>query len=265
MTFIVPNSVTPATPAAGNTDIFVGTDKRLSTVDDAGLVRKMLEEAAALYRLILVTEVFQGTTGYTPTSGADALFVECVGAGGQGGGVATAATNSGAGGGGGAGAYSALFTTSIKTFSVVVGLGGSTTVAGSGTGQSGTDTTFDSPSICTAKGGSGGLGDTIATIHVGGLGGAGGASASGVGDIKAAGSAGQAGLALAAAQAVGGIGGAGFFGGAAPSVKTQSAGGTGGNYGGGGGGGVGLSGGASVAGGAGGNGIIRVWEFQAIT
>lgn len=211
--------------------------------------------------LLRVTNILNGTTSFTPGAGTRSLYVEMVGAGGQGGGVATAVTASGAGGGGGAGGFSAIYTSTIKTYTVAVGAGGSTSGTGATTGQVGGDTTFDSGSICTAKGGAGGIGDTIAAIHVGGLGGAGGLASSGLGDIKADGGSGGAGLALANAQAVSGNGGDSHFGAGANGRSTQGTGGAATVYGGGGAGGCAVSGGASVAGGAGGNGLIRVWEF----
>lgn len=212
--------------------------------------------------LLRVTNILNGTTSFTPGSGTRSLYVEMVGGGGQGGGVANAATNAGAGGGGGAGAFSAIYTSTIKAYTVAVGAGGSTSVAGANTGQVGGDTTFDSGSICTAKGGAGGIGDTIAAgPRVAGLGGAGGLASSGLGDIKADGGQGGAGLALAAAQAVSGNGGDSHFGAGANGRKTQGNGDAATVYGGGGAGGCAVSGGASVAGGAGGNGLIRVWEF----
>lgn len=264
------NGAAPPTPASGKTEVYVdSSDKRLATKDDAGLVRKMLEESATLYRVIKVVEIFQGTTTYTPTSGADALFVECVGGGGSGGGCGTGATNSAAAGGGGGGAYSALWTTTIKNpFTVAVGAGGSAPSAGTNPGNAGGDTTFDSPSICTAKGGAGGGADQVtAPPHMGGGGGAGGASGSGVGDIKTSGAPGGCGICLTAAGDVSGDGGGGLHGGGGGiGVRNTTAGGTaGGNYGGGGSGASIVSGGASQAGGAGGNGIIVIWEFQAIT
>ncbi len=182
-----------------------------STYDANGLP---LGSAPPGFKLLSITYIQQGTTSYTVPAWCRMVRVWCVGAGAQGGGVATAATNSGAGGGGGGGAISMkeIVTPKLTAFTVAVGAGGSTSGTGATTGQVGGDTTFDSPAVCTAKGGAGGIGDTIATIHVGGLGGAGGASASGVGDLKMDGGPGDVGLALAAAQGVSGNGGAGWLG-----------------------------------------------------
>jgi hypothetical protein len=203
---------------------------------------------------------------YTPTTGVTQLFVECIGAGGAGGSAATAATNAAAAGGGGSGAYSAVWVTGAAVkgvFTVAVGTGGAPGAAGANPGGAGGDTTFDTgPSICVAKGGSGGAADTVAAgPRIAGLGGAGGASASGVGDVMAAGEDGGAGLALAAAQALSGTGGGSEIGGEVSGVKATGAGTTGHKYGGGGSGACILSGGASQQGGAGANGLIRIWEF----
>lgn len=210
--------------------------------------------------LIRVTDIFNGTVQYTPSVGCKSMLVEGVGAGAGGGGNTDAVTNSAGGGGGGAGAYSAVFVTSIlANYVVAVGAGGAGGAAGSN-GTVGGDTTFGS--ILTAKGGSGGINDTVAAIHVGGLGGAGGLASSGVGDIKCDGASGRVGLAIAAAQALGGAGGSSVFcGGAANARKTEGVGAAATNYGSGGAGGVELSGATARAGGAGSNGLIRVWEF----
>lgn len=214
------------------------------------------------YTLLSRTIILNGTTSYTVPAGTRAIFVECVGAGGGGGGVINAATNSGAGGGGGGGGYSNLWkiTPKLTAFTVAVGAGG--TGASGANGNVGGDTTFDSASICTGKGGSGGLVDTIATIHVGGNGGAGGAASSGVGDVKIDGRHGGVGFALAAAIAVSGDGGDSWYGAGALGVKNATSVGTAGAiYGGGGSGACAISGGAAQTGGAGANGLILVWEY----
>lgn len=253
------NAITPPiTLVAGGFAIY-SAEKGWTIYDAQG--RSLSGSGGSLLR---VSNVLQGTTTYTPGVDARALYIEMVGGGGQGGGVANAATNSGAGGGGGAGAFSAMFLSALKaSYTVQVGAGGSSTGAGASTGQVGTDSTFDSASVCTAKGGAGGLGDTIALgPRVAALGGAGGLASGGLGDIKADGGAGEAGLALAAAQGVSGRGGDSYFGSGGNSVKTQSAGPAAVLYGGGGAGACALSGGASVQGGAGANGLIRVYEFS---
>lgn len=214
------------------------------------------------FTLLSRTVILNGTTTYTVPAGTRAILVECVGGGGAGGGVINAATNSGAGGGGGGGAYSLTWkvTPKLTAFTCAVGAGG--TGASGATGNAGGDTTFDSGSICTGKGGAGGLVDTIATIHVGGNGGAGGLASAGVGDLKLDGPPGVAGLALAAAIAVSGNGGASWYGAGALGVKNATAGGTvPAVYGGGGSGACAISGGATQTGGAGANGVIVVWEY----
>jgi hypothetical protein len=216
-------------------------------------------------QIVLVSEINTGTVAFVPNVTSQFLFVECIGAGGSGGGVATAVTNAGAGGGGGGGAYSCIFLTGpLKaSYTVSVGAGGAAPAAGANPGNSGADTTFDSPSVCTAKGGSGGGADTVAagTARVAGAGGAGGLASGGLGDSTFDGNSGHHGLALAAAQAVSGKGSAGPLGGAPLSAVVQGNGAAGGKFGSGGSGGCILSGGASVAGGAGANGLIRVTQY----
>lgn len=212
---------------------------------------------------VKLTIINYGTTTFTPQATTNMLIVECVGGGGSGGGVGTAATNSGAAGGGGSGAYSVktIATPLSSSYTCQVGAGGAAPSAGANNGNAGDDTTFGSPSVCTAKGGGGGYADTVATIHAGGLGGAGGDAASGTGDELFDGNDGGAGIALAAAQAVSGFGAGSYVGGQTAGIKTQGNGTAGQRYGGGGAGGCIVSGGANVAGGVGGNGVIRVWEF----
>lgn len=252
----------PSAPAADKLEIFYdSTLNKLCAVDESANVAVLGGFATKDYRLIRVVDINQGTTTFTPTTGAKALYVECFGAGGGGGGVATAVTNSGAAGGGGSGAYSASWLTAISTsYACVVGALGAGGTAGANNGSVGADTTFDGGTI-TAKGGLGGIADTIAILHVGGLGGAGGAAGSGAGDTLFSGTPGEAGLALAAAQGVSGRGGNSPFGGGGNSLKTQSAGAAATGFGSGGSGGCAVSGGASVAGGNGADGLIRVWEF----
>ena len=214
------------------------------------------------YAVIKVTEILQGTTSYSYTTGARALLVEGIGGGGAGGSCATGATNAAAAGGGGAGAYSAVWITALPTapVTVQVGAGGTPGAAGANPGGTGTDTTFGT--LLTAKAGVGGAASTVAAGPViGGLGGAGGASSSGVGDVKCDGAAGGAGLMLAAAQALSGAGADSAIGGGGAPQNTQHAGAAGGTYGAGGSGACILSGGASNQGGAGANGLLRITEF----
>jgi hypothetical protein len=219
---------------------------------------------AAGYSLLKVVEILTGTTVYTPTTGARALFVECVGGGGAGGSAANAATNAGAAGGGGAGAYAASWLSNLHTspYTVAVGAGGTAGGSGAHDGGNGADTTFDSPAVITAKLGSGGKQRTVTVGPVmGGLGGAGGLASASTGDMKTDGASGGAGFMLAAAQAISGAGGASIFGGGAAAVASTTAGLAAGSYGAGGSGACIISGGADQNGGAGGAGVIRVWEF----
>jgi hypothetical protein len=240
---------------------FFETDTSVTSIFDG--TSWWRQAVASGYALIKVTEIKSGSS-YSYTTGARALFVECIGGGGAGGSCATGATNAAAAGGGGAGAYSCAFLTGLPAnpVTVAVGAGGTPGAAGANPGGNGGDTTFGSPSVCTAKGGAGGSASTVAAGPViGGAGGAGGASSAGVGDLVVDGEPGGTGLMLAAAQALSGQGGDSVFGGGGQGQTTQHAGVAGGNYGAGGSGGAILSGGASVAGGAGSAGIIRVFEY----
>ena len=207
-----------------------------------------------------VVHIFNGTTGYTPSLGVYAIYVECVAGGGAGGGAAVSSSNLSLGGGGGAGGYSAkMITGPLKaSYTVAVGAGG-TGVSGT-TGNNGGDTTFDSPSVCTAKGGTGGgtlAAGTSATTQPGGGGAVG---SSGTGDIKFDASDGGWGLRLSASAGKAGSGaGAPIGGGLTNGPSGSTGGGAGGSYGGGGAGA--LTTGAVQTGGAGGNGLIRIWEF----
>ena len=252
---------TPATPSSGKSKVFVASDDRLATVSDAGVVRKMLEESSSLFRLRKLTVVSAGTTSYTPMDGVDALFVECVGGGGAGGDSYGGADGEvSVGGGGGAGAYSCLFTTTIKTFTVAVGAGGATG------GTSGGDTTFDSPSICTAKGGGGAssLGSAASISEV--AGGAGGLASGGVGDFKCDGSGDGSGLRFSGTIGLSGYGAPGPFGGMASHHGVSANGTNGGQYGAGGSGAFSRSpGGGDKTAGHGADGVIRVLEYQALS
>ncbi len=236
----------------------------LAFIDESGNVARVAGLATADYRLIKVTSILQGTVTYTATSGARALFIQAVGGGGGGGGCATAATNSAAAGGGGSGGYSLLWTTAAQKtpWTVQVGAGGAGGVSGAN-GTAGTDTTFDTgPSICTAKGGSGGIFDTVtATFGPRAAGGVGGLASGGLGDVKAGGNDGGRGLAIAAAQAVSGAGAPSHLGGAPQGIVATATGTAATVYGAGGAGACILSGGANQTGGAGSNGILIIMEF----
>lgn len=215
----------------------------------------------------VLTTVGAGT--YNTPAGVKAFIVETIGGGGGGGGCANAATNGAAAGGGGGGAYTrTLVTSPAASYAYVVGDGGAGGVAGANNGTVGTDTSFGTAGAQgLAKGGSGGVADTVALgPRIAGAGGAGGAAASSTGDVKIDGNPGDAGLALAAAQSLSGRGGAAggtFEGGAAAAVKNATAAGNaGGKYGGGGSGACIISGGANQAGGKGAQGIIVVTEFR---
>jgi hypothetical protein len=226
------------------------------------------KEAQALangYALKSFTEIAQGTTTYTPPAGVRALMVHCVGAGGGGGGVSSAASNAACGGGGGGGAYSRKWVTAPKSsYTVAVGTGGTAGANTGGNGGAGGDTTFDSPAVCTAKGGALGTGQTAGTTVAGAAGGLGGAAGSGVGDQLIDGDPGGPGMRFSGTQGVAGIGGHGagpFGGGGATAPSAGGAGNVGKQWGGGGSGGLVLNGSAAAVGGAGSNGRLIVEEY----
>jgi hypothetical protein len=261
----------PSNPAANHAQLYYDTTLgKPAMVDESGNLLSLGGFATKDYRLIKVTHVFQGTTTYTPTAGAKALFVECVGGGGSGGGAAssTGGTNNSVGGGGGAGGYSAVWLTgaAVKaSYTVQVGAGGTAATAGNNAGNAGTDTTFDSPSVCTAKAGAagGGGGASATALGTRGTGGAGGLASGGVGDLKTDGGGGAAGVVFSVVAATGmvsGQGGASMFGMGGPSLVASGASAAGPVY------GSGSAGSCDAAttnraSGAGANGLIRVWEF----
>src|SRR5438105_1139097 len=181
----------PSNPPTNTEELFYMTSgpgyaspPALMSVDESGNLAALAHFAVLDYRLIKVTAItVTGTSTYTPSNGTRAIFVECVGGGGQGGGAATSSTQVSVGSGGGAGAYSAKWITGVNaTYSVTVGVGGTTGGAGA-TGQNGADTTFGSGPLVTAKGGTGGVAMAAGTTLITQDGTAGGAEASGVGDI----------------------------------------------------------------------------------
>lgn len=220
------------------------------TADDYGL------------KLVSFTYIAQGTTLYTLPAGITAILVECIGAGGGGAGADTSGANGGAGGGGGGGGFARKWITAPDaSYPCVVGAGGAGGAAGANAGDAGTNTTFGSPSVCTATAGSGGqpmaAGTTVA------LSGAGNSGAGTVGDFLLKGSGGGFGIRQTASIMNGGSGGsAAMGGGGIRGFGSSAAGDTGADYGGGGSGACVLSGGADQAGGVGANGRIIVWEYR---
>lgn len=226
------------------------TDSKLKVGDENGVNVAIAGFSPKDYRLIKVSHILQGTTTYTPSADCKALYVECIGAGGAGGG-AGAASNLSLGSGGGAGAYSAVWLTgaAVKTsFACVVGAGGVS--ANAATGGTGDDTTFDSPSVCTAKGGLGGTVLAAGTSLVTQNGGVGGTAASGVGDDKFDGSDGNWGIRLSGSVGLQGSGGPGPLG-IGHGNATKFGGGGNGN----------LTTNNLVNGSNGANGLIRVTEY----
>lgn len=233
------------------------------TYDSNGLVKEN-QTMPQGYALKSITEIAQGTTSYTPPTGVRALLVHALGAGGGGGGCSTAAAAGAAGGGGGGGAYSRKWVTNPKSsYTVAVGDGGTAGANTGGTGGNGGDTTFDSPSVCTAKGGLGGVGQVQAATVASVAGGAGGAAASGVGDTFIDGNEGTAGFRLSGTQAIPGDGGpgAGPFGGGKVGTDANGAGVAGKQWGAGGSGALVQNNSAAAVGGVGAKGRLVVEEY----
>lgn len=216
------------------------------------------------FAIAKVSYVFNGTVTFTPQATTKFMQVECIGAGGSGGGSDGAANASCASGGGG-GAYSTVFLSGTlkASYTVAVGAGGAAPAAGANPGAAGGDTTFDSPSVCTAKGGgAGGAGAAAGTTAGFVAGGAGGASGSGVGDVKISGNGASSAQRVSGTVGLASGGAPGPFGGGGVDLVAAGTGANGLNYGAGGGGGLALAGSATTAGGAGANGLIRVTEWS---
>jgi len=199
---------------------------------------------------------------FTCTTGVRSIKVECLGGGGGGGGAKASAGTCTTGGGGGGGGYEvALLTSGLKaSYTVVIGAGGTAGAATPTDGGTGGATSFDSPSVCTAGGGVGGLnsatGSTVATFAgIGGLGGTGS-----VGNYGFSGSYGDHGIVQGGGIGKGGTGGSSQWGGTTVGAVNAAAGGVGRSFGGGGAGAASNSA-TGFAGGAGAAGGIIVTEY----
>jgi len=127
----------------------------MAIVRNASLRPGFVSASSPPQRVFYLAEV-AGPGIYSPSAGARAIFVECLGGGGGGGGALGAASQASMGSGGGGGGGQSIYLTSLKaTYNYVIGAGGAGGV-GAANGANGSDTTFDSPSVCTGGGGSGG-------------------------------------------------------------------------------------------------------------
>jgi hypothetical protein len=209
-----------------------------------------------------VTYLTTGTT-YTPTVGTKMMQIECIGGGGGGGGVKAGSSTSALGMGGGSGGYAqkTISGSAIKSsFTYAVGAGGTAGLSTGTNGGNGGDSTFDSPSICTATGGTGGTGDGTGGTAAGGITAASNPGFGTVGDYLTGGSPGGMAFRFSGTAGVCGAGGASVLGGGGRSFPTVAAGADANAKGAGGGGGVSFSA-TGQAGGAGGLGTIIVTEF----
>lgn len=228
--------------------------KHSPTADDFGL------------KLASFTYIAQGTTLYTLPAGVTAILVECIGGGGGGGGTSGATSNSAAAAGGGGGAYSREWITAPDaSYACVVGAGGAGGTAGANAGTVGADTTFGSPSVCTALGGGGGAAmaaGTAVTIAQATDGGA----VSGISDFEVSGGTSGPGIRLSGTVGAAGNGGSGGYGAGGGIGRAHAGGGAGtgepGKPFGSGGAGALSVGVGNNAGGPGANGLIIVWEFE---
>lgn len=252
----------PSNPPTSTGELFYNTaDATIDFQDASGNLCRIAGFAGDFRTVRTFYVTTTGTTNYAPTPGTRALYVECVGGGGGGGTATTANTTSAAvSGGGGGGSYSATFISTIKSsYTLSVG------TAGPGTGA-GNDTTFDSPSVCTGKGGSAGSSGSGVTVLTKVAGGAGGVA--GTGDITFVGSDGDDGIVFSTSHVQIGGGGSGFLGAKSKCFNIITTGdsenaGAGKSYGGGGGGaGQSLGVQETNTGQSGFQGVIRITEFS---
>jgi hypothetical protein len=205
--------------------------------------------------------LFFTTTGtYTPSTGLVYAVVECVGGGGGGGGAGSSGGQGGAGASGGSGAYSRVTLSAAAigaSKAVTIGGGGGGGGAGPNSGANGGDTSLGT--LCVAKGGSLGCGET--TPNSCGVGGAGGLASGGAGDVKINGNSGSpgSGNSISTVNPISGSGPGSFFGGGAAGSTGAGQAATG--CGGAGSGGA-VSGAANIAGGAGFAGCVVITEFK---
>jgi hypothetical protein len=207
-------------------------------------------------------QVLTSGTTYTRPAGVVFIKVTMVGGGAQGGGVATAASTSAAGAGGGAGGTCIVYITSpSSTYSMVIGVGGSTTAAGNSTGQNGTASTFNAGTYSAGGGGGGGGSAANGGIALGQSGGGAGGTSSG-GDLNITGGPGQIGWNPSNGLTISGIGGYSTLGAPGSAQGNQNATGSSGTgYGAGGNGGLQVNNGGAQKGGNGANGVIIVDEY----
>lgn len=212
---------------------------------------------------VLSVQTFTSGSGtYTPTAGANWIWVRAVGGGGGGGGCTSGVTQAGAGGAGGAGAYGEYWG-AAASLAYAVGAAGAAGTAG-GAGGNGTATTLGTAGAQLNL--AFGVGGATVSNHASAVsqaqGGAGGAATT-----ATLGIAGQAGNNSASSTTIGvggqgadsllGVGGPGGVAGVVGSANGQAS--TG--YGSGGGGSVCSSTSGSATGGAGASGVIIITEY----
>lgn len=210
-----------------------------------------------------------GTSTYTPTTGANSVIVEVVGAGASGAGtVAALSGQSAAGGGGGGGAYAkARITAGFSGVTITVGSAGVSGAPGDA-GQAGGASSFGSLVLCPGgSGGPQGQGSSSATYSAPGLG-AQAPTFTGTTDVimAASGPAGSPGIIFSPSTVISGNGANTPYGSGSAGAGSSATGQTGaalnaGGQGSGGGGGYSTAGGSPGTGGNGGGGLVLVWEY----
>lgn len=231
-----------------------GTYYRLTAVGATPTWASILKPAT----VTIFSAAAAGATYGTPDA-CQALFVECLGAGGAGGGAAAASSNLSLGGGGSGGGYACKYITSpASSYTYTVGAGG-VGVQGT-TGGTGGDTSFGVASVCTATGGGGG-GTIAAGTALGSVAGAVAPGAGTVGDLLLTGQPGGWGTRYSGSVGSAGMGApAIMFGGGGGNSRNSNGNGNNSTSNGAGGGGSFTTGSAGT-GGTGGDGLIRIWEF----
>lgn len=239
----------------------VGSSGQVLTSNGAGAL-PTFQAAGAGGGTVLSKQIFTSGSGtYTPTAGANYVWIRAVAGGGQGGGCTSTTGQMNVGSGGGAGAYGELWEAATSR-AYAVGAGGSTGT--SGTGQTGGATTFGTAGAqLNLAGGVGGVAGTSSAASGKSVGGAGGAATTAALGIP--GGKGSDGFYYTAAGGLSGMGAASPLGAGGPTQVLASfanvAGVTGTGYGAGGSGAI-CGGNSSTAnGGTGASGVIIITEY----
>jgi len=250
---------------SGNPTFALANDlSALEGISSTGFAKRTATDAwtTSTGGFLIGVQVKTSGTSYTPTSGTTSIVVVAVGGGGGGGGASSAAVSAAAGAGGAGGGTVVKRYTGIGagpyTYSIG-GAGGAGANTG-GNGGAGGDTTFtDGTTLITAKGGTGGQGQTAGTTMAFTEGGTGVVGTNG--DVNGAGDCGQYGSRMTGTLAVAGGGGGSTCGGGGSSKVGNGAGNNGVGFGAGGGGALVQNGSTASAGGGGTAGVLIIYEY----